>query len=440
MTHPDDSRSDLLYGLDDRPPWIRLGLYGLQWLLVIMPTLTVLTVVSSEVLGLSPAQSAGFFQRLLIVSGGAIIVQTLWGHQLPLMDGPAAALLITLASLASSGQQAINGGMIVGGIVVFACGALGLMRLVTPLFTDRVVGVILLLIGLTMLPYLMPMIQGVDPAHPHGRPLVFALGLALTLLVAVMTQYLTGLLKSLSILWGIIIGFICFAALGMVDISNLEQARWLRLPALDWGGPPKFEIGAVLSFLFAYLAVVVNAAGSIFTIQPMVRSDHINRRLNRGVAFTGLSGILSGLAGVIGTVPYSLSPGVITVTHVGSRFVLTMCGAMMIALAFFGKLAALLSAVPDAVVAASLLASIGAATGYSIQVIIGRDQAFGGREFMVVGLPILLGTGVTLLPDPFMEMLPATLRPLIDNGLIVGAVTVLLLEHLIMPAPKEKNE
>jgi xanthine/uracil permease len=224
-----------------------------------------------------------------------------------------------------------------------------------------------------------------------------------------------------------------------VDLSGLEQAGWLRPPPVEWGARPQFDPGAVLSFILAYLAVMVNATGSIFSIQPLVRPDHIDRRLNRGVAFTGLAGILSGLAGVIGTVPYSLSPGIITVTHVGSRFVLTVCGLMMIALAFFGKLAALLSAVPNAVVASSLMASIGAATGYSIRVIMGHNKSFGGREYMVVGLPVLLGVGVTLIPDQFMEMLPTTLRPILDNGLIVGVVIVLLLEHVIMPAHRKNG-
>ena len=415
-------------------------MYGLQWLVVFLPIITVLVILTTDVLGFSPEEAIAFYQRTLIVSGLTMVAQTLFGHRLPLPDGPAAALVITAAAAADHGQAAISGGMIFGGMLVFLLGASGLTRRIIELFNDRVVGVILLLIGLTIMPYVLPMMLGTGPDHPHGQPLVLGLSLALTIVTALMFHFFKGLLKSLALFWGVILGTLVFTALGLVDYSKIHTAPWLTAPS-PWLGPfPRFDAVAALSFALAYLAVMVNAAGSVFSLEPIVRPDKINRRFNRGLALTGLAGILSGAMGVIGTVPYSISPGVITATRVGSRIVLTVCGLLLMALAFFGKPAALLNAVPDAVVAAAILASVGAATGLSIKIINRGPEPMTDRDYMVVGLPILLGVLASQMPESFLEYLPTALRPIAGNGLIVGVVMVLLLEHLLLREKKRKED
>ena len=430
--------TDLEYGLDQLPPPGRTILYGLQWLIIFLPILTVLTVLLANVLGMSPEDTAAYFQRLLIVTGGTMMVQTLWGHRLPLLDGPAAALVITAAALAPGGLPVISGGMLFGGLLVFLCGALGLTRYITPLFTDRVVGVILLLIGLTILPYLVPMITGAGPAHPAGSPLVLGLSLGLLVIMVMMSHFLRGLWQSLAIFWGVLIGCLVFAGLGMMDFTTVKAAPFFTRPDPMLGPWPKFDLGAMISFALAYFAVVVNASGSLFSIAPLVGAGSMDNRMKRGLAVTGISGIVSGLLGVVGSVPYSISPGMVTVTRVGSRYPVTVCGLMMLSLGFLGKITAIMSAVPSAVVGAALLTSMAAGLGVSIE-IIRRPGPMSGRDYMVVGLPVLLGTAAGMLPKAFLDQLPASLGPIISNGLIVGVVAVIVLEHVIMPVGKAKK-
>lgn len=430
---PSPPTADLLYGLDDRPPVIRTLLYGVQWLLIFLPNLTVFSVLLADILGLDPVARAALFQRMLLITGAIMIIQTRWGHQLPLLDGPSLALVITVPPLAASGPGAIAGGMILGGFLLFLCGALGWMRILTGLFSDRVIGVILLLISLTVLPYLVPMLLGADAAHPHGRPTVFFLGLGLVLVMAVTFHYFRGLLRSLSIFWGIALGTGVFAALGLLDFSGTSTTAWLSWPRQpDWNPWPRFDLAAVISFALAYLAVLVNAMGSLYSLEPILNPEAMPRRLNRGLAVTGLSGMLSGAAGVIGTVPYSLSPGVITVTRVGSRHAVTACGLLLAALAFLGKLTAILSAIPEAVVAAALIGAIGAQVGVALNIIHRDGDRLGGRDYLIIGVPVILGAMASLLPPAFLNLLPASLRPILGNGLIVGVVLVLLLEHVLL--------
>ncbi len=431
---------DLVYHLNERLPLDLAILQGLQWLLVFLPIVTVVSAIASDFLGLGPGAKAAFFQKTLLLCGFMITIQTLFGHQLPLTDGPSAALLLCLATVAPAGMEAISGGMIIGGLFLLLCGSLKLMRYLIPLFTDRVIGVILLLIALTIMPFLLPMLIGVNEIHPHGQPKIFFLALIMIAVIAVMSNRLTGRLKTLSLFIGIGLGTILFGALGLLDLGGFQAASWIAVPNPAWGPWPRINFSAVITFSLAYMAVLVNAMGSVTSVSPIVGAEHVDARLDRGLALTGLSGVLAGALGVIGTVPYSNSPGVITVTRVGSRFALTATGIILILLAFFNKVTFLLTTIPDAVIASALLTAMAAQIGVALNIIQSPDNPMTGRDFMVVGIPVLVGVMGGMLPQTFLNQIPNILKPIINNGLIVGLVLVLLLEHVLLKKNPKDNK
>jgi len=175
---------DLIYGLNELPPWPRSLLYGLQWAIIFLPTLIILSTISSEYLDLHEGEKVLFFQRLLATSGGVMILQTLWGHRYPLLDGPSSALLLSFIILAPHGMPAIQGGMIAGGLFLVLLSTFRLVRYLEPLFTDTVIGVILILVGVTLLPYLVPMVIGKQPGHPYGELVIFAVSALVILAIA----------------------------------------------------------------------------------------------------------------------------------------------------------------------------------------------------------------------------------------------------------------
>ena len=426
----------LLYGLNDFPSAGALLLFALQWLMVFLPMLTVVSLLAAKVLNLDHAAGSLFFQRLLLVTGTTMIIQTLWGHRLPLLDGPAMALIITLAALASSGREIINGGMIWGGLMIVVVSACGLVKFVTPLFTDRVVGVILLLIGLSALPFLIPMLLGIDDLHPQGQWQVMVLGIVTLVLIVFFANYLKGLIGSLSIFLGITAGTLIFSVFSLVDWTGIGSTPWLLVPKSFLVSMPKFDLSSCLSFSLAYLAVLVNAMGSVYSLEPILKPEGLNKKFKRSLLFTGFSGIFAGLAGVVGTVPYSNSPGIIVVTRVGTRYAVTVCGVLVLLMAFCGKITAVFAAVPQAVVAAALLAAIAAQIGVSIE-ILNKSGPMQGRDYMVVGLPTVLGMAANLIPKDVLNQLPDFIGPIVGNGLVVGVMVVLLMEHLVTPGQRK---
>ena len=408
-------------------------------MIIFLPTLMILSAISSEYLKLQEGEKILFFQRVLVTSGGIMILQTLWGHRYPLLDGPSSALLLTLLVLAPGGMPAIQGGMIIGGILLVLLGAFRLMRYVEALFTDSVVGVTLILIAITLLPYLAPLIIGQHPGSPRGDLPTLGVSLVTVAAIALFSQRLAGFFRTLSLLWGILLGTFLTGLLGRLDFSIRPEVQWFALPFSLISEPPRFVLPAILPFLVAYLAVVINGVGSMYSIGEIVGKENMGRRVARGIGWTGAGGIVAGALGSIGTVSFGISPGVVLITRVGSRFPLTLCGVFLCLLAFFQKFLMLLISIPPAVVGAALLTAMASQVGAGISVLTRTGRSLEGRDYLVIGLPILLAGIITLLPEDFSGALPFSAQAFLKNGLVVGIVAVLLLEHLLL-REKERGE
>jgi uracil permease len=145
--------------------------------------------------------------------------------------------------------------------------------------------------------------------------------------------------------------------------------------------------------------------------------------------FNGISGIFCGIFGVIGTVSFSISPGVILANRVASRYAMTYCGVILVMAVFLPKLAALLAMVPEPVVGAALCVALGGQIGAGIAIVASKNLT--PRDYFVVGLPTFLGTMAGLFPRALFSSLPGFVQVFLGNSLIVGIIVVLLLEHVL---------
>jgi uracil permease len=425
------SDPDLAYRLNDLPPWPKNLLYGVQWALIFLPTLAIISSISVNYLGFQGKEAVLFFQRMLLVAGAVMILQTIWGHKLPLLDGPSSALLLSFVISAPQGIPAIQGGMIAGGLFLLLLGALGLMRHLEQLFTNNVVGVILILIAVTLLPYVGPMIIQTRPGEP-GDIVVFGVSLTVMMGIAFFSHHLRGFPKTVSLLLGIILGTFLLAIGGRAPLPELGQTPWFSVPSPFFFGLPQFPLATTLSFLSAYMAVIVNGVGSIYSVGEIVGKSETGARVTRGIGLTGIGGLLAGGCGVIGTVSFGMSPGVILVTRVGTRYAVTLCGLILVGLAFFQKILALFSAIPLSVIGAAMVTGLAAQVGAGISVLTRSGHHLDGRDYLVIGIPILLGGVVPFLPESFFQTFPPEVQALVKNGMVVGILTVLLLEHLVL--------
>jgi uracil permease len=304
------------------------------------------------------------------------------------------------------------------------------------LFTPNVVGVILILIALGLLRPLLRFMTGVDTEHPQGEGTVFVVSILLTLFIAGLSYRLPGFSKTISILIGMIAGSLIFLFMGRLDWRLLASASWVSVSTQWISTLPGFSWASLVSFVCAYLAVMVNSLGSLQGIAAITDQGRLSNSTPRGIIVNGLAGTVCGFLGVVGTVSFSMSPGVILVNRVASRFAITYCGVILVIAAFIPKLAALLALVPSPVVGAALCVAMGGQVGVGIAMVASKKMT--SRDYFVVGIPLLLGSLVGFLPRNLFDSLPGSFQVFVGNSLIVGIGLVLILEHLILRETPKK--
>lgn len=419
-----------LFDIDERLP-LRYGLsQGLQWAFLVFPTLIIFAVVCGKALSLGPGQQVRLLQIMLLIYGAFSCIQTLWGHRYPVVEGPSTALFLTFLALVPYGLPSIQGGAILGAGLLCLFVLTGKLNRVISLATPNVVGVILLLIAFTLLPHLARDMIGVDAAHPEGNAAIFLISLLLALVMATFGFWFKGFWRSVGILLGMLLGTLIFLFMGKLQWLQLQTESWVAFPSNWVPDMPRFYWPACIAFALAYLAVMVNTIGSLHGIAKVTEDKRLPRSIPRGLFINGLSGIASGLCGVVGTVSISLSPGVVLANRVASRFAITYFGAILLVAAFVPKLSALLSLVPGPVVGAAFCVAMAGQIGAGISII--AAKGIESRDYFVVGLPVMLGAIVGILPHAFYTAIPKAMQVLLSNGLIVGIVVVLFLEHLLL--------
>lgn len=423
-------KTTYLYDLDDLPPPQYALVYGLQWAFIMFPALIIAATLIVGSLGPDGTDKIRFLQLTLLTSGLFTMVQTLWGHRYPLLEGPATALMLAFILLVPHGLPAIQGGMIFGGSLLIITVLSRQLDRLTRFFTPNVVGVILMLIALGLLRPLLRFMSGGAEAQPQAEGQTFLISLILVLFIATLSHWLKGFWKTISILIGMIVGSLVFLVLGRLYWQDVLTASWFSFSTRWVETLPGFYWPAAVAFACAYLAVMVNTIGSLQGIAAITETKRLPAATRRGILVNGVAGISCGLLGIVGTVSYSMSPGVILVNRVASRYAVTYCGGILLLSAFLPKLSALLSVVPTPVVGAALCVGLGGQVGVGISAV--ASQELTSRDYFVVGVSVLLGTLVGFLPQGMFEALPGSIQVFVANSLITGIALVLLLEHLLL--------
>ena len=301
--------------------------------------------------------------------------------------------------------------------------------------TPRVVAAILQLIAISLSPTMLNLILSRGGPVPAEDNLVFGLVFVLALFVA--GRYLRGLWKATLIVWGVLIGSVIYALLfphfqvpvraGVRPVAGFFQGFLLH---------PSLDPGVLISFLICFLAVAVNDLGSIQSINEMLQATDMQRRITRGLTVTGLVNAVSGLFGVVGSVNFTVSAGVIIATGVASRFTLIPAGLGLLALAFLPRAISFTGHIPPVVIGGVLVYLMTSQMAAALQMAFQAMKDFTFDSGLVMGMPALLCVVISFLPVQVVNSFPALLRPIIGNGFVVGVIAAMIMEHVIYrPGP-----
>ncbi|MGI6226051.1 MAG: uracil-xanthine permease family protein, partial [Peptococcales bacterium] len=370
-----------------------------------------------------------YLQKLFFVTAITLLAQIYWGHGLPLIVGPASVLLVGIVASQSSSIDSVYTSIMVGGLVLAILSMTGLFAYLKVLFTPRVVAGTLILIAFT----LTPMITNLITTAPQGvtgfSNIVFALSFILCMFVA--NRNASGIWKSTLIIWAILIGSVVYNYLFPGKTALSMDYYLVSTFFKKFTFNITLEPGMIISFLICFLALAINDLGSIQSVSELIHPDNKEKRITRGITFTGLGNILSGFFGVIGTVNFSLSPGVIVSTRCASKYTLVPLGLGLMILSFLPSVIAFMGSIPSVVTGSVLVYIMCSQIAAGLLIAFNAMGEFTFEHGLVMGLSLMLSILTSFLPVEVLNTFPTILRPILGNGFVVGVLTVLVMEHLI---------
>lgn len=425
------------YNLEDKPRLLPMILYGLQWWIVTVPALIVMGLVLAKLhFGADLLAQGYYMQKLFAILGLTLLAQIFFGHKLPLVVGPASVLLVGILASLSSGIPAIYTAIMIGGLVMAIMAAAGMLKILQRLFTTRIIVTIMFLIPITLTPTILNL-----SFKGASNPL-FNLGflLVITILLIVLNRMLNGIWKSTTLIWGILMSSFFLYQFNLNPVNVTTEPGEISNAGYGLFIIPEFEFGVIFSFLFCALAILIAEVGSIQAVGKMIGADQMGTRTKRGVFFSGISSAVSGLTGVIGSTDFSLSPGIIAATRCASRYPFIVSGILLILCAFFPPLIQMLLLIPNIVMGVVLLYVMTTQFAAGFQMLVQQKAVIGFNDGVIIGMPLMVALLISFIPGDVIAQIPAMIRPLLGNSLVMGIVMVLLMEHLVLPSENNSGD
>jgi xanthine/uracil permease len=416
------------YGLEDRPPLGENLLMGLQWCALILPFLIILGKIAAAYHLAEPADQTTYLQKIAFIIAIFLFLEILWGHRLPLIMGPSSVILIGIISSHGFNLDAISTAIMSGGVILALAGITGFFGHLQRLFTPRVVAVVLLLIAFTLAPTILKLVSESQGTTPQIN-MVYAM--ALTAVTLILHRLLAGIWKSilimLSMLGGSAVYFLIFPQ--NLNVTAVASSKFVSPFFTNMINHLSFDAGLLISFFVCFVALSINDLGSMQSMNALVASHDMAKRLNRGVFFTGLANVTAGVFGVIGQVNYSMSVGVVAVTGCLSRFTLLPAAAALLIISFSPMTIGFLGIVPPVVIGSIMFYVLCSQVSAGLIVAFESLRQFTFDDGMIIGMPILIATVIAFMPAAFFQEYPQLLRPIVGNGFVMGVIIVLLMEH-----------
>lgn len=377
-------------------------------------------------------------QMAMLFAGVATLFQTIGigpvGARLPVVQGTSFAFLpIMIPLVAGKGvdaMAAVMGGVIVGGIFHALLGTIiGRIRFALP---PLVTGLVVLMIGLALVKVGIQYAAGGVPAM--GKPEFGSMQNWFVALVVIVTTlgikfFTRGMMSIAAVLLGLIVGYIVAYALGMVSFVNVGRAAAFAMPNPFHFGV-EFTFAAILGFCLMAFVSAIETVGDVSGITKGGAKREATSEEISGATYA--DGLGSAIAGVFGSLPntsFSQNVGLVAMTGVMSRHVVTFGAIFLILAGFVPKVGAIISTVPIEVLGGGVIVMFGMVAAAGVSML--ADVEWNRRNMVIFAISLSVGLGLQLVPEA-LQHVPGTARVLLSSGLLPAAFLAIAL-NLILP-------
>jgi len=379
-------------------------------------------------------------QMSMFFAGIATLLQTIGvgpvGSRLPVVQGTSFAFVPIMVPLVAGkgvdGMAILMGGVIIGGLFHTILGLfIGRIRFALP---PLITGLIILMIGLALIKVGIQYAAGGVPAKArglaeYGSLMNWSVAGVVIVVTLLLKFFARGMLSVAAVLIGIIAGYIVAYAMGMVSFDNIAKAAVVELPSPFHFGV-EFSAAAIIGFCAMSFVSAVETVGDVSGIAKGGAGREASDEEIQGATYA--DGLGSAVAGVFGALPntsFSQNVGLIAMTGVMSRHVVTIGAVLLILAGLVPKIGAFISTIPIEVLGGGVIVMFGMVTAAGVSML--SSVNWNRRNLIIFAISLSIGLGLQMEPEA-LQHLSGTAKVLLTSGLLPEAVIAIIL-NLILP-------
>lgn len=440
MSNKSNSSVSNIYQLEGRVPVSRAIPFGLQHILAMFVANISPIIIVAGASGVSGRQLAMLIQSAMLIAGIGTLIQLfpLWkiGSGLPIVMGISFTFVSIMCYIgANYGYGTIMGAVLIGGLIE---GCLGLfakywMKIISPIVSASVVTAI----GFSLLSVGSTSFGGGSGSENFGSVENWILGTITLLCCILFNIFAKSYWKQLSVLFGLVVGYLVAIPMGLVDFSSLAGTSVIALPHL-MPFKMEFHLNAIISVALIFL---VSATETIGDTQALANSG-LNRsattkEISGSLACDGFISSLSSLFGCMPITSFSQNVGLVAMTKVVNRFTIATGALIMILAGIFPIFGAVLATLPDAVLGGCTIMMFGTIVVSGLQMI--GKCGYSQRNITIVALSLSIGIGFTQVPELF-SVFPKIIETVFAENCVAVVFLVAVILNLILPQNMEAFE
>ena len=420
------------------PPMGQAAPLGLQHVLAMFASNVTPSIIVAGAAGLQfgGAEQVYLIQMAMLFAGIATLFQTVGfgpvGARLPIMQGTSFAFVGVLAGIAATqGLGVALTSCIIGGLIHFALGSV--IANIRYLFPPLVTGLVILAIGLYLVPVGIKYAAGGAAdfqmaAESFGSLMHWTVALTV-IVVALVFKFMTkGILSNAAILLGLIAGYLVAFMFGMVNFAAVGKASWVTgLQTLPYGF--EFNLGAVIGVTLVSIVSAVETVGDTSaTAKAGAGREATDEEISGATYADGLGTAVAGVFGGLPNTSFSQNVGIVGMTGIMSRHVVTIAGAIMVLCGLVPKIGAIIASMPLPVLGGGVIVMFGMVAAAGLNVL--SEIKMSRRNMIIIALSLSIGLGFNLVPSA-VQYLPGIWKTLATSAVAPTAFLAIILNQIL---------
>ena len=420
------------------PPMGQAAPLGLQHVLAMFASNVTPSIIVAGAAGLQfgGAEQVYLIQMAMLFAGIATLFQTIGfgpvGARLPIMQGTSFAFVGVLAGIAATqGLGVALTSCIIGGLIHFALDSV--IANIRYLFPPLVTGLVILAIGLYLVPVGIKYAAGGAAdfqmaAESFGSLMHWTVALTV-IVVALGFKFMTkGILSNAAILLGLIAGYLVAFMFGMVNFAAVGKASWVTgLQTLPYGF--EFNLGAVIGVTIVSIVSAVETIGDTSaTAKAGAGREATDEEISGATYADGLGTAVAGVFGGLPNTSFSQNVGIVGMTGIMSRHVVTIAGAIMVICGLIPKIGAIIASMPLPVLGGGVIVMFGMVAAAGLNVL--SEIKMSRRNMIIIALSLSIGLGFNLVPSA-VQYLPGIWKTLATSAVAPTAFLAIVLNQIL---------